>query len=72
MAWSRVTLSLNECTSVNIVFLHMDTYAFAGIAVGLVTVILITGVLIIVLCIYKCLKVGRLWICMATQTHNSS
>ena len=72
MVWSRVTLSLHGCTSVNIVFLHMDSYAFAGIAVALVTVILIMGGVIVVLFIYKCLKVGPLWICMATQPHNSS
>ena len=49
MVWSRVTLSLHGCTNVNIVFLHMDTYVFAGIAVALVSIILITGGVLVML-----------------------
>ena len=49
MVKSRVTLSLNGCTSVNIVFMHMDAYVFAGIAVALVSVILIMGGVLVVL-----------------------
>ena len=42
-------MSLHGCSSVNIVFMQMDAYVFAGIAVALVSVILITGGVLVVL-----------------------